>query len=212
VTVARESLRLCLVTDRSLLRGKTLSAVVGAAVKGGVTLVQLREKSLNILAYAELGRAMKDFLKQYEVPLIINDSVEVAAAVGADGLHVGQTDMPAEAARHLLGPDATIGLSIATVEQAQKADVKFADYLGVGPIFATPSKPDAATPMGIETLATVRRMTALPIVAIGGISAENTAETIAAGANGVAVVSAIMGADDPEAAARALAEKLASSA
>jgi thiamine-phosphate pyrophosphorylase len=206
--VRRESLRLCLVTDRSFLRGASLSDVVAAAVDGGVTLVQLREKTLDIVAFAELGRAIKELLPP-GVPLIINDSVEVAAAVGADGLHVGQGDLPAEAARALLGPNATIGLSITAIEQMRKADVRFADYLGVGPIFASSTKPDAAAPLGLEGLALARTMTALPIVAIGGISAENATQTMAAGANGIAVVSAIMGAADAGAAARALAWNLA---
>lgn len=206
--VRRESLRLCLVTDRSFLRGASLSDVVAAAVDGGVTLVQLREKTLDIVTFAELGRAIKELLPP-GVPLIINDSVEVAAAVGADGLHVGQGDLPAEAARALLGPNATIGLSITAIEQMRKADVRFADYLGVGPIFASSTKPDAAAPLGLEGLALARTMTALPIVAIGGISAENATQTMAAGANGIAVVSAIMGAADAGAAARALAWNLA---
>jgi thiamine-phosphate pyrophosphorylase len=210
--VRRESLRLCLVTDRSFLRGASLSDVVAAAVDGGVTLVQLREKTLDIVAFAELGRAIKELLQPLGVPLIINDSVEVAAAVGADGLHVGQGDLPTEAARALLGPNATIGLSITAIEQMRKVDVRFADYLGVGPIFASPTKPDAAAPLGLEGLALARTMTALPIVAIGGISAENATQTMAAGANGIAVVSAIMGAADAGAAARALAWNLATSA
>ena len=201
----RESLRLCLVTDRSFLRGTSLSDVVAAAVRGGVTSVQLREKTLDIVAFAELGRAIKELLLPLGVPLIINDHAEVAAAVGADGLHVGQSDLPAEAARALLGRNATIGLSITAIEQLRKPDVRFADYLGVGPIFATPTKPDAAEAMGLKGLAAARSMSALPMVAIGGISQTNAAETMAAGANGVAVVSAIMGAADPEQAARALA-------
>ena len=209
---SRESLRLCLVTDRSFLRDASLSDVVAAAVRGGVTSVQLREKTLDIVAFAELGRAIKELLLPLGIPLIINDSVEVAAAVGADGLHVGQTDLPAEAARALLGANAAIGLSITAIEQLRKADVRFADYLGVGPIFATPTKPDAAAPMGLDGLVAARAMTALPIVAIGGISQDNAAETMAAGANGIAVVSAIMGAADPEAAARALAQKISISA
>ncbi len=200
----RENLRLCLVTDRSLLRGASLSDVVAAAVKGGVTAVQLREKALDVVAFAELGRAIKELLEPLGVPLIINDHVEVAAAVGADGLHVGQSDLPAEAARFLLGPNAIIGLSITAIDQVGKRDAGFVDYLGVGPIFATPTKPDAAAPMGLEGLAAVRAMSTLPIVAIGGISQANAAQAIAAGADGIAVVSAIMGAADPEAAARAL--------
>jgi thiamine-phosphate pyrophosphorylase len=208
VGARRESLRLCLVTDRSFLRGASLPDVVAAAVKGGVTAVQLREKTLDTVAFAELGRAIKELLKPLGIPLIINDRAEVAAAVGADGLHVGQSDLPAEAARALLGPTATIGLSITAIEQARKADVGFADYLGVGPIFATPTKSDAAAAMGLAGLAAVRAICALPIVAIGGISEENAAQTIAAGADGIAVVSAIMGAADPERAARALAERV----
>jgi thiamine-phosphate pyrophosphorylase len=208
--VRRESLRLCLVTDRSFLRDTSLPDVVAAAVDGGVTMVQLREKTLDIVAFAELARAIKELLPP-GVPLIINDHAEVAAAVGADGLHVGQGDLLAEAARALLGPTVAIGLSITSIEQLDKADVRFADYLGVGPIFATPTKPDAAAPMGLDGLAAVRARTTLPIVAIGGISEANAAETIAAGADGIAVVSAIMGAADAGAAARGLLWKLATS-
>jgi thiamine-phosphate pyrophosphorylase len=207
VAAPPESLRLCLVTDRGLLGERSLADVIAAAIRGGVTAVQLREKTLDMVAFAELGQAIKALLPP-GVPLIINDNVQVAAAVGADGIHLGQTDLPPEAARMLLGPDATIGLSITAIEQLDGDAVRFADYLGVGPIFASPTKPDAATPLGLEGLAEARRKTALPIVAIGGISEENAGPTMAAGANGIAVVSAIMGAADPEAAARGLIWKV----
>jgi thiamine-phosphate pyrophosphorylase len=209
VSVRREFLRLCLVTDRSFLRERPLAAVVDAAVTGGVSVVQLREKAADGREFVELGRALKALLRPLGVPLLINDRADVAVAVGADGLHVGQTDLPAEAARALLGPNATIGLSVTSAEQACGGDVRFADYLGVGPIFPTGTKPDAKTPIGPAGLAAVRAITKLPLIAIGGISADNAAQAIAAGADGVAVVSAIMGAADPETAARRIAQEIA---
>ncbi len=204
----RESLRLCLVTDRGFLRGASLPAVVAAAVKGGVTSVQLREKEAAAREFVELGRALKALLQPLGVPLLINDRADVAVAVGADGLHVGQTDLPAEAARALLGPDAVIGLSITAIDQARGADVRYADYLGVGPIFPSGTKPDATPPLSLAGLTAVRAMSRLPIVAIGGVAESNAAAAIAAGADGIAVVSAIMGAADPEKAARALAKRV----
>jgi thiamine-phosphate pyrophosphorylase len=208
VKARRENLRLCLVTDRSFLRGRSLPAVVAAAVRGGVTCVQLREKEAPVREFIELGRALKELLQPLGVPLLINDRADVAAAVGADGLHVGQSDLPADAARARLGPGAVIGLSITRVEEARAVNVRYADYLGVGPIFPSPTKADAAPPLGLAGLAAVRALSTLPLVAIGGVSEENAAAAFAAGGDGIAVVSAIMGAADPEAAARRLAQRI----
>ncbi len=195
---------LYLVTDRGLACGRPIESVVEAAVRGGVTAVQLREKNCSTREFVELGRALKALLSPLLVPLIINDRLDVALAIGADGVHVGQQDMDFETARRILGPDTILGLSIETVEQARAAVRLDADYLGVGPVFATPTKTDAAPALGLEGLAEVRAITEHVIVAIGGIGPTNAGQTIEAGADGIAVVSAICAAEDPERAARAL--------
>lgn len=197
--------RLCLVTDRALARGRPLVDVVMRAVMGGVTMVQLREKTGTTRAFVEEARALKALLADRGVPLIVNDRVDVALAVGADGVHVGQTDMPVAAVRALVGPDRLIGLSITNAEQIAGPDVVVADYLGIGPLHPQKTKPDAATPLGLGGFAKLRRMSAKPVLAIGGVKPEDVAMLVEEGATGVAVVSAIMGAEDPEAAARAFA-------
>ena len=195
--------QLCLVTDRSLANGRSLAGIVAAAVKGGVTMVQLRDKTGSTRAFIEDARALKALLAPPRVPLLVNDRIDVALAVGADGAHVGQADMPVALVRKLLGPKAIVGLSITQSAEARAEDIEFADYLGVGPIFPQLTKPDAAPTLGLEGLAEIRRITSKPIVAIGGVTAANVRAVRSAGADGVAVVSAIMGAQDPMAAAAA---------
>ena len=202
--MAEKYYQLCLVTDSALANGRSLAGIVAAAVKGGVTLVQLREKTASTRAFIEQARVLKRLLAPLRVPLLINDRIDVALAAGADGAHVGQQDMPVALARQLLGPTAIIGLSITELGQVRDRDVELADYLGVGPIFAQSTKLDATPPLGLDGLAEVRRATGKPIVAIGGVSAANADAVRSAGADGIAVVSAIMGADDPRAAAAAL--------
>lgn len=197
--------QLCLVTDSTLANGRSLADIVAAAVKGGVTLVQLREKTASTRTFIEQARVLKRLLAPLRVPLLINDRIDVALAAGADGAHVGQQDMPIALARQLLGPAAIIGLSITELGQVRDQDIELADYLGVGPIFAQSTKLDATPPLGLNGLAEVRRATGKPIVAIGGVSAANADAVRSAGADGIAVVSAIMGADDSQAAAAALA-------
>jgi thiamine-phosphate pyrophosphorylase len=194
---------LCLVTDRSLANGRSLAGIVAAAVKGGVTMVQLRDKTASTRAFIEDARALKALLAPPRVPLLVNDRIDVALAAGADGAHVGQADMPVALVRKLLGPKAIVGLSITQSAEARAEDIEFADYLGVGPIFPQLTKPDAAPTLGLEGLAEIRRITSKPIVAIGGVTAANVRAVRSAGADGVAVVSAIMGAQDPMAAAAA---------
>ena len=198
---------LCLVTDRALAGGRAVADVVAAAVKGGVTMVQLREKTATTRAFVEQARALQRLLAPLQVPLLINDRIDVALAARADGAHVGQRDMPIALARQLLGPKAIIGLSITARGELDGEGVALADYLGVGPIFAQATKLDATPPLGLDGLAEIRRATRKPIVAIGGIAAANAATVRAAGADGIAVVSAIMGAADPMAAAAALAAR-----
>jgi thiamine-phosphate pyrophosphorylase len=195
--------QLCLVTDRSLANGRSLAGIVAAAVKGGVTMVQLRDKTASTRAFIEDARALKALLAPPRVPLLVNDRIDVALAAGANGAHVGQGDMPVALARKLLGPKAIVGLSITQSAEARAEDIEFADYLGVGPIFPQLTKPDAAPTLGLEGLAEIRRITSKPIVAIGGVTAANVRAVRSAGADGVAVVSAIMGAQDPMAAAAA---------
>lgn len=197
-------LRLCLVTDRALGRGRPLIDIVAAAVAGGVTMVQLREKALPTRAFVEEARALKDMLAPLGVPLLINDRADVALAVGADGLHIGQDDMPFAMARALLGPGKIIGLSITALDQIGAEDARAADYLGIGPIFAQATKADAAPPLGIEGLRAARAATDRPLMVIGGVSADNAHALRDGGADGLAVVSAIIAADDPRAATRAI--------
>ena len=195
------SLRLCLITDRDLARGRPLVEIVAAAVQGGVTMVQLREKTAPTRAFLEEARALKALLGPLGVPLIVNDRADIALAVGADGLHVGQTDMPVAVARALLGPDAIIGLSITSHAQITREDAALPDYLGLGPLYLQQTKQDAATPLGVEGFRSLRSATRKPVVAIGGIKAQNAAPVIEAGADGLAIVSAIVSADDPRHAA-----------
>jgi thiamine-phosphate pyrophosphorylase len=199
---------LYLVTDRGLSGGRPIESVVEAAVRGGATAVQLREKDCCTRDFVELGRALKRLLAPLGVPLIVNDRLDVALAAGADGVHIGQRDMDYETARRLLGPDAIVGLSIETVEQARAAESLDADYLGVGPVFATATKTDAAPALGLAGLAQVRAISRHRIVAIGGIGIGNAAQAIHSGADGVAVVSAICAAGDPQRAARELRESI----
>jgi thiamine-phosphate pyrophosphorylase len=204
--------RLCVVTDRDLARGRRLEAVVTAAVRGGATMVQLREKRATTRELLEEARSLKAALVGLHVPLIINDRVDIALAAHADGVHVGQTDMPVEVVRELVGPLKIIGLSITNEEQVLRRDADTADYLGIGPIHAQTTKADASAPLGIGGFAALRHRTAKPVIAIGGVKAEHTRSLFEAGADGVAVVSAIMSADDCTQAARELVAPWLSSA
>jgi len=194
---------LYLVTDPDLARGRELAEVVAAAVRGGVTLVQLRDKGGDGRALLEAARALQAVLQPHGVPLLVNDRADIAYAAGA-GCHVGQSDLPAEAARAIVGPDAILGLSIDEVQQADAVDPELVDYLAYGPFAATATKPDAGAPVGADGLAAVRKRIMLPLIAIGGIDAHNVAQAVRAGADGIAVVGAIMAATEPEAASRKL--------
>lgn len=193
-----------LVTDQSLSLGRRTADIVRDAVAGGTTIVQLREKEASTRAFYEEALEVKEVLKGTGVPLIINDRLDIAIAVDAEGVHVGNSDMPIAMVRQLVGPDKILGLSIERLEDAQHEDVQHADYLGVSPVFSTSTKTDIATPLGLEGTKQVTEMTGLPTVGIGGIKQGNAAEVIAAGASGVAVVSAIVSQEDVTAAARQL--------
>lgn len=199
----RLDLSLYLITDPDLCAEHGLVETVVAAVRGGVTVVQLRDKHASDPEMIAQSRRLKAALAGSGVPLIINDRLEVALAAGADGLHLGQDDGDVLEARQALGPDAILGLSVQTHEQLARVDPSRLDYLGLGPVFATPSKGDHARPIGFEGLAALVAANSLPSVAIGGLKAEHAAAVRAAGAQGAAVISAICGQPDPEAAARA---------
>jgi len=193
-----------LVTDRGLARGRDLLEVVAEAVAGGAGLVQLREKHADTRQFLDLARALAALLAPSGVPLLINDRIDVALAAGADGVHLGQTDMPVDMARAMLGPGALIGLSVETPEQAREAEGLDVDYLGVSPVFATPTKADTGPAWGLDGLAGLASWSRHVLVAIGGIGPGNAAQVARAGARGVAVVSAICAADSPRDAAAAL--------
>jgi thiamine-phosphate pyrophosphorylase len=192
---------LYLVTDRDLSRGRSTLDIIKSAVAGGVTCVQLREKHCSTREFIEQALAIKHFLEARQVPLIINDRLDVALAVAADGVHLGQGDMPLETARKITGPSMLIGISAESVQDAVEAEIGGADYLGVSPVYATPTKTDTATPLGLEGLREIRERVKIPLVGIGGLNKSNAADAIRNGADGVAVVSAIVSADDPGTAA-----------
>lgn len=196
--------RVYLVTDRALCLGRPLLDVVLAAVAGGATLVQLREKEANSREFLGLARLLVRELHPRGVPVIINDRADIALAAGAAGLHVGQSDMPVSDARALLGAGAIIGLSVENREDVAEARNFDLDYLAASPVFSTPTKTDTAPGWGLEGLAYIRAHSHVPLVAIGGINEDNAGEIIRAGADGLAMVSALCSAPDPAGAARRL--------
>jgi len=195
---------LYLVTDAAACGRRSVEEVVAAALSGGVTMVLVRDKDLPDGEFIGLVRRLVTLTRPAGVPLIVNDRVALAREAGADGVHIGQSDMPYAEARRRLGKGAIIGLSVETLAQAEEAAGWDVDYLGVSPVFATPTKADAARPWGLARLPELRRRSRHVLVGIGGINAANAADVIAAGMDGVAVVSAICAAPDPAAAAAAL--------
>lgn len=197
-------LALYLVADSGLCGTRGLLATVAAAAAGGVTAVQLREPGATTRELCRLGEALQEVLGGTGVPLIVNDRVDVALAVDAAGVHLGQSDLDVTVARRLVGDAMVIGLSVSTAEEvaaANRLPAGTVGYLGIGPVFATATKPEAAAPLGLERTAALAAATHLPCVAIGGIAAANVGQVLATGVDGVAVVSAICAADDPAAAA-----------
>jgi len=195
---------LYLVTDRSLSRERSTLEIVKSGVAGGVTCVQLREKNCSTRKFIKEALSVKEFLKTSNIPLIINDRVDVAQAVQADGVHLGQTDMPFAMAKVILKDSMIIGISVESLEDAIRAEKDGADYIGISPIFSTPTKSDTAPPLGLEGLKEISKAVSLPKVAIGGLNRKNAGEVILNGADGIAVVSAIVSADDPRKAAEEL--------
>jgi thiamine-phosphate pyrophosphorylase len=201
-------LSLYLVLDPVLCAGIGMVETARIAVAGGATIVQLRDKHASTASMIETGRALKRALAGTEARLIVNDDVEAAVAIDADGLHIGQDDMDARAARHLIGPDMILGLSVETEALAAAIDPSVVDYAGIGPVFATPTKPDHKQPIGFAGLARMVDLCPVPSVAIGGLKAEHAAGALLAGADGIAVVSAICGMPDPRAAAADIARAI----
>lgn len=191
----KEELLLYAVTDRSWLHGRTLKEQVKEALDGGVTFLQLREKHIDSGLFLQEAQELKDLCKQYQVPFVINDDVELALKVDADGVHVGQSDMKAGDVRKKLGKDKIIGVSAQTVEQAVMAEKHGADYLGVGAVFPTSSKDDAQE-VDYETLKAICQAVQIPVIAIGGINAKNVDRLKGSGICGVAVISAIFAQED----------------
>jgi len=198
------NLHLYLVTDEALAGGRSLTDIIRRAVGGGVTCVQLRAKTASSRALLAQARELVALLRPMGVPLIVNDRLDIALAADADGLHVGQDDLPCAVARRLVRPAFCIGVSVSTVAEALAAEAEGADYLGVSPVFDTPTKRDTPAATGLDGLRAIRAATRLPLVGIGGINAGNSAAVRTAGADGIAVVSAILAAEDPAAAARRL--------
>ena len=195
-----KDLLLYAVTDRHWLEGRKLIDVVKESLDGGVTMVQLREKSLDEGKFLEEAKELQALCRERHIPFIVNDNVDIAKAMDADGVHVGQDDMAALDARAKLGPDKLIGVSAHTVEEALLAEKQGADYLGVGAVFPTSSKSDVGE-MSYETLKAICKAVSIPVVAIGGISGENVGKLAGSGICGVAVISAIYAAKDVKAAA-----------
>ena len=205
---ADKDLLLYAVTDRYWLGERTLHDVVKESLDGGVTFVQLREKHLDQAHFLEEAKDLKMLCKAYNVPFVINDNVDIALEMDADGVHVGQSDMEAGDVRAKLGPDKIIGVSAQTVEQAKLAEAHGADYLGVGAVFATGSKDDAVE-VGPQTLRDICQAVSIPVIAIGGISKENVSQLTGSGICGIAVISAIFAQKDVKAASKELHDLMA---
>lgn len=205
--LCREDFTLYAVTDRHWLNGSTLTKQVENALKGGATFIQLREKNLDDESFFKEAVEIKDLCKRYNVPFVINDNVDIALKIDADGVHVGQDDMEASKLRKLLGPDKIIGVSAHTVTEALKAKEAGADYLGVGAVFPTGSKDDVSV-LPHETLRDICNAVDIPVIAIGGITKDNIIELKGSGIDGIAVISAIFAKDDITAATQDLKEKV----
>lgn len=203
----KPDLSLYLVTDSELCADRGVQATVRMAIEGGVSAVQLRDKDASTRELAQLALALLEILKKRQIPLIINDRLDVALATGADGVHLGQSDLDARAARKIAGPRFIIGQTVSRTEEIERANtlpVSTLDYLGIGPIFHTTTKIGARDALGLETVSALRKTTHFPCIGIGGISIENAGLAWSTGLDGLAVVSAICAAIDPKSAAEAI--------
>jgi len=196
--------KLCLIADKEAAGRKNLLAVIQKAVSSGVTLVQLRAKALCTREFLDLALQVSKILKTQDIPFIINDRVDIALACDATGVHLGKKDLPLPFARKLLGPQKIIGITAHSLRESLEAEEGGADYLGVGPVFLSPSKKDLKTALGLHGLFSIRKKVSIPILAIGGINPENAHDVMATGVNGIAVISAILGAKDIEKATKKL--------
>ena len=199
---------LYLVTDRKLSLGRSLLDIIRPAVDGGITVVQLREKEVDSREFYREAIRIKEFLDARGIPLIINDRLDIALAIDAAGVHLGQEDLPVDVARNILGPGRVIGASVFTPEEAIQAEAMGADYLGLSPIFVTSTKPELTSQIGIEGIGPIRLATQLPLVGIGSMNETNTFSVISAGLDGVAVVSAICSRPDVCAAAERIMKEI----
>ena len=207
----RPDWRTYLVTQESLSAGRSTAEIVRAAIDGGIDVVQLREKETDARWRYERGLELRELTADAGVDLLVNDRVDVALAIDADGVHLGSSDLPVAAARELLGPEAVIGYSTADPAEARQAQAEGADYLGVGAVYGTTSKADVddeQNGIGLERVRAVAEAVEIPVIGIGGITAENAAPVVEAGATGVAVISEITAADDPKGATAALAKEV----
>jgi thiamine-phosphate pyrophosphorylase len=197
---------LYLVTDRSLLGNRSLGEAVKEAIEGGTSFIQLREKDIPTRDFYNMALEVKKITDYYKVPLVINDRIDIAQAIDADGVHLGQSDMPLNIARQILGNNKLIGISVENVNEAREAEKNGADYVGVGTVFYTGTKKDINIPIGLEGLRDVCKSINIPKVAIGGINKDNLSGILSTGVDGIAVVSAILGEKDIEGASRLLKE------
>lgn len=195
---------LYLVTDRSFLGNKSLKEAVGEAIEGGVTFIQIREKDISTRAFYKIAADVKEVTDYYKVPLVINDRIDIAQAIDADGVHLGQSDMPIQIARKILGKNKIIGISVENVYEAKEAEGNGADYVGVGTVFYTGTKKDINKPIGLEGLTEVCGSIKIPKVAIGGINKNNFKDILKAGVDGAAIISAILGEKDIKEASKLL--------
>lgn len=195
---------LYLVTDRGILKGRDLFRAVEDAIKGGVTLVQLREKDISSRDFYHIALKIKEVVHYHHIPLIINDRLDIALAADADGLHIGQDDLPLKIARKLLGPGKILGYSVSNAEEARFGEQNGADYLGAGTVYPTGSKADIGELIGADGLHNIKQSVSIPVVGIGGIGMSNLEEVKASGIDGISLISAILGSDDIEGTSRSL--------
>lgn len=187
---------LYLITDRRFLKGRELKKVVEDAILGGVTIVQVREKDVSTREFYNVAKEVKEVTDHYKVPIIINDRLDIAQAINAQGVHLGQKDMQLNIARRILGKDKIIGISVGNIKEALEAENNGADYLGIGTIFPTGSKKDVDAIIGIDGLSKIKNNISIPSVAIGGINKTNFKDVLNTGIEGISVISAILGEDD----------------
>ncbi len=200
---------LYVITDPALSRGRSHAEIARASLEGGADVLQIRDKSSTAYNLSRITSEIQPLARKFGAALLVNDRVDVALVAGADGAHVGRDDLPAREARRLLPRPRLIGVSAGTKEEAKRAQKEGADYLGVGPVFVSATKPDAGEPLGLERLAEIAAAVTIPVVAIGGITLANVASVFEAGASGAAVVSAVVAAEDISASARALKRRIA---